>query len=289
MIGANTLDLLREVQVPLLAVLLASACGAKARRAISARSLAAGTGPTAIVPLPMRRPAALGLCACELVLGIGLLVTAGAAGAGGPALASRCATALLLCTAAGALYLLRTRRPDAGCGCFGELSHTPVTWRVISRAALLGAAALVSVGAPPLRTPGSAAEAWLVLAAVLAELALLIALSPEAGQVMVRLGHTDPCELREVPVARTLAVLRASASWRRHRHFVTGTVPVDVWREGCWRFVVFPGELPGRQLEVVFAVYLSGRRPPVRMGMLDIDADFAADPRAAALEMSNPV
>ena len=289
MIGANTLDLLREVQLPLLAVLLAGACAAKARRAITARSVDAGTGPTAVVPLRLRRPAAVGLCACELALSIGLLVTAGPVGAGGPSLVVRCATALLLCTAAGALYVLRTRRPDAGCGCFGELSHTPVTWRVISRSGLLGASALASVGAPPLRMPGSAAQAWLVLAAVAAELALLVALSPEAGQVMLRLGHTDPCELREVPVARTLAALHASASWRRHRRLITGAVPVDVWREGCWRFVVFPGELADRQLEVVFAVYLSGRRPPVRMGMLDIDADFAVAPRTAALELSNPV
>jgi hypothetical protein len=288
--GVITFDVLREVQVPLLAVLLGGACAAKAQRAITARSVSAGTGPTAFFPLRLRRPAAVGLCASELVLALGLLATAGAVGSGVPALVFRVAAALLFCTAVGALYELRARRPDAGCGCFGELSHTPVNWRVITRAALLSLAAVASVGAPPVRMPGTAGQAWLMLTAVAAELAVLVALSPEAGQAMIRLSHTDPCELREVPVARTLAMLHASSSWRRHQRFLAGTVPVDIWREGCWRFVVFPGMLDGRRLEVVFAVYLTGRRPAVRIGMLDTEADFAAaPPRPGALQMSNPV
>jgi hypothetical protein len=285
-----TLDVLREIQVPFLAVLLAGACAAKANRAITARSVSAATGPTAFFPHSLRRPAAVGLCASELVLGIGLLVTVGPVGSGAPALVFRVGAALLFCTAVGALYELRARRPDAGCGCFGELSHTPVSWRVITRAALLSLAAVASVGAPPLRMPASAGQAWLMLTVVAAELAVLIALSPEVGQVMIRLSHSDPCELREVPVARTLAALHASSSWRRHQRYLAGTVPVDIWREGCWRFVVFPGMLADRRTEVVFAVYLTGRRPAIRIGMLDTEADFAASPsRQGALQMSNPV
>jgi hypothetical protein len=287
--GVTTLDVLREVQVPLLAVLLVGACAGKANRAITARSVSAGTGPTAVFPVRLRRPAAIGLCASELVLGIGLLATAGPAGAGVPAQVFRVGAALLFCTAVGALYELRARRPDAGCGCFGELSHTPVNWRVITRAALLGVAAVASVGAPPLRMPASAGQAWLMLTVAAAELAVLLVLSPEVGQAMIRLSHTDPCELREVPVARTLAALHASSVWRRHQRFLTGTMPVDIWREGCWRFVVFPGMLADRRAEVVFAVYLAGRRPPVRIGMLDTEADFAAQPHPGALQMSNPV
>jgi hypothetical protein len=286
--GAITYDVLREVQVPLLAALLIGACAAKARRAIAARSVSAGAGPSAIVPLRLRRPAAVALCAGELVVGAGLLVTAGSAAASPAALVFRVATALLFCTAVGALYVLRSRHPDAGCGCFGELSHTPVSWRVITRAVLLGVAALASVGAPPLHLPGSAWGASLTLAALAAELAALTALSPEVGQVMLRLSHTDPCELREVPVARTLAALHASSSWRRHQKYLSATVPVDIWREGCWRFVVFPGALADRRVEVVFAVYLAGRRPAVRIGMLDTEADFASSWRSPTgpLEMS---
>jgi hypothetical protein len=232
------------------------------------------------------------MCAGELALGIGLLLTAGRAGAGAPALAIRGATGLLFCTAVGALHELRARRPDAGCGCFGELSDTPVSWRTITRAALLCVAALSSIDVPPLRMPASTGQAWLVLAVTAAELAVLAVLSPEVGQVMIRLSHVDPCELRKVPVARTLSALHASAPWRSYRRLLVSATPVDVWREGCWRFVVFPGVLASRRVEVVFAVHLAGRRAPVRVGMLDTSTDFAPPWHAPAgdpLQISNPV
>ena len=279
----------REVQVPLLAVLLIGGCAAKAGHAVGRRH---GSGPTAMFPLWLRRPAAIALCAAELVLGVALLLTAGQAGAGGPALAVRAATALLLGTAAAALHELRARRPDAGCGCFGELSRTPVSWRVIARAALLCVAAVSSIGIAPLRMPDSAGQAWLTLAAAAAELAVLAALSPEIGQVMTRLSHAAPCELREVPVGRTLSVLRASTTWRRYRPFLLAATPVDVWREGCWRFVVFPGVLASRRMDVVFAVHLAGRGASVRAGLLDADAGLADAGNAlppAPLQMSNRV
>jgi len=243
-----------------------------------------------MVPLPLRRPAAIALCATEFGLGAALLLTAGGLGAGGPASAVRAAAALLLGTAAAALQELRARRPEAGCGCFGELSRTPVSRRVIARAALLCVAALFTIGIPPLRMPGSAAQAWLTLAAVAAELAVLAALSPEIGQVMLRLSHADPCELREVPVGRTLSALRASPTWRRYQRILIATAPADVWREGCWRFVVFPGLVASRPVDVVFAVSLAGRGAPVRVGLLDTGVGFAPPVRASVegpLEMSN--
>jgi hypothetical protein len=279
----------REVQVPLLAVLLLAGCAAKVRPALGTGP---GVGPTAMFPLRLRRPAAIMLWATELVLGAGLLLTAGPAGTGTPALAVRTATALLLGTAAGALHELRARRPEAGCGCFGELSRTPVSRRVIARAALLCAAALASIGVPPLSMPGSAGQAWLTLAAAAAEVAVLAALSPEISQVMIRLSHTEPCELREVPVGRTLSTLRASTPWRRYKRFLAATAPVDIWREGCWRFVVFPGVLATRRVDVVFAVHLAGRGAPVRVGLLDTDATFATSPDApsqAPLQLYNHV
>ena len=202
--GTGVLAVAREVQIPLLAVLLIGGCAAKARRAIGARSIDAGIGPTAMFPFRLQRPAAIAICASEFGLGIGLLVTAGRIGAGWPADAVRAATALLFCTAVAALAELRTRRPDAGCGCFGDVSSTPVGWRTITRAALLGAAALASIGVPPLHMLGSPDRSGEVLAVTVAELALLAALSPEIGELMVRLGHAEPCEVRRVPVARTL-------------------------------------------------------------------------------------
>jgi hypothetical protein len=276
--GAGVLAIAREVQIPLLAVLLIGGCAAKARRALGARSIDAGIGPTGMFPFRLQRPAAIVIFVSELGLGVGLLVTAGRIGAGPPALAVRAATAVLFCTAVAALAELRSRRPDVGCGCFGDVSSTPVGWRTITRAALLGAAALASIGVPPLHMVGSLDWSGEVLAATVAELALLAALSPEIGELMVRLGRAEPCELRRVPVAKTLDTLWASASWRRYHRYLITTTPTDVWREGCWRFAVFPGILASRRVEVVFAIYMSGRHAPIRAGVIDIDTPPATSP-----------
>jgi hypothetical protein len=121
---------------------------------------------------------------------------------------------------------------------------------------------------------------------------VLAVLSPEIGQAMLRLSHADPCELREVPVWRTLSTLQASASWRRYQRFLVTEAPTDVWREGCWRFVVFPGVLASRRVDVVFAVHLAGRGAQVRVGMLDTGAGLAPPleaPLQDPLQMSNQV
>jgi hypothetical protein len=62
--------------------------------------------------------------------------------------------------------------------------------------------------------------------------------------------------------------------------------------EGCWRFVVFPGALASRRVDVVFAVHLAGRGTPARVGMLDTGASFATSwnvPVQDPLQMSNRV
>src|SRR5215469_11448200 len=271
----------RDVQAPLLAALLLGGCAAKVRRTISARSIATEIGPTLLFPVRLRRPAAVVLCVCELALGVGLLVTVGAFGAGLPALVFRSLTVVLFGTAVGALHELRSRQPEAGCGCFGDLSDTPVGWRTLARSALLCVAAVVSVSAPPLHKP-SAGHAIAMLAVLGAELCVLAALSPELGEVMVRLGYKEPCEIRRLPVEHSLARLRSSRQWREYRHNLITKEPVDVWREGCWRFAVFPGVLASRRVEVVFAVYLKARHPPVRVGVFDPLADGHALPAVPA-------
>lgn len=267
--GFAVLSAVREVQVPLLSVLLVGGCAAKARRAIESRSIAAGLGPTAMFPLRLRRPVAIFMCSSELSLGVALMLTAGRAGAGLPANAIRAATALLFLTAVGALYELRTRRPDAGCGCFGDLSDTPVGLRTITRSALLSVAAVTSIGVPPLRMPAATRDAGLLLVCAAVEVAIVAALSPELAEILVRLGYSEPCEVRRVPVERTLAALRSSAPWRRYRRQIAGSAPSDIWREGCWRFVVYPGSSQDGPVDIVFAVYLQARRPTVRAAVLD--------------------
>ena len=63
--GSGVLAVVREVQIPLLAVLLIGGCAAKARRALGARSIEAGIGPTGMFPFRLQRPAAIATCLSE--------------------------------------------------------------------------------------------------------------------------------------------------------------------------------------------------------------------------------
>jgi Methylamine utilisation protein MauE len=259
-LGGAALSAAREVQVPILALLLIGACAAKARRAAAARTLDA---------VRLRRSTTLALCASELSLGAGLILTAGLAGASPAAVIVRAGTALLFAIAVAALNEMRSRRPDVGCGCFGDLSDTPVSVRSLARAAVLCAAALASIGAPSLRLPSSSLQVLLVMAAATTELLLLAALSPEVGEIMVRLGYSEPCEARRMPVAKTLAALRASREWRYSQPYLAAPEPTDIWREGCWRFLTYPATVADRKADIVFAVYLQARRPPIRTAVVD--------------------
>ena len=264
---------IREMQIPLLAVMLLGGCGAKALRVLRARDMTVGLGPTALFPLRLRRPIAMAMCATELGLGVALIVTAGSLGTGTPATIVRAGVSVLFLIAVGALVELRERRPDAGCGCFGDLSATPVGVRTISRSAVLATAALATIGQPPLQMPASGRTAALWITVLVVELLLLAALSPELSEAMVRLGYSEPCEVRRISVDRTLAALASSATWRRYASLVEDdgrdAAPIDIWREGCWRYLVYSGQTGGRPVHVAFAVYLRSRRSPVQVAVLD--------------------
>jgi hypothetical protein len=275
------LTAVREVQIPLLAVMLLGACAAKVWRALRGHADTARTDPTGLFPVHVQRPIMILMFVTELGLGLGLIGTAGTFGGvppGLPATIVRTGAALFFLIAVGALNEMRQRRPDSGCGCFGELSGTPIGLRTIARPGLLCASAVATLGLPPLRMPSSPTEAELWLAVLAFELALIAFLSPELGEIMVRLGYSEPCELRRIPVGRTMAALHASSQWRKYAGQVTAAAPSDVWREGCWRFVVFPGMARGRRVDIVFAVYLQARRPVVRAAVLDADTDEVLAP-----------
>jgi hypothetical protein len=269
----------RELQIPLLAVMLLGGCAAKAWRVWRSHSVTEGMGPTGLFPVHMRRPIMLAVFVTELGLGLGLLITASKVGTGPPtshglpATIVRAGSALFFLIATGALNEMRQRRPAAGCGCFGELSGTPVGLRPIARSGLLCVAAAVTIGLPPLRMPSSAATAEMWLAVLAFELSLIAFLSPELGEILVRLGYSEPCELRRLPVERTMAALHASSPWRRYAGQISSAAPIDVWREGCWRFVVYAGVARGRRVDIVFAVYLQPRRPVIRAAVLDAYTD----------------
>jgi hypothetical protein len=259
----------QEVQIPVLSAMLLGGGGAKLVRMLRVGSMNAGLGPTALFPLRLRRPLAVLMCTTELGLGVGLIVTAGNIGRGEVADAVRLGTGLLFLIAFCALLELRTSRADVGCGCFGDFSTAPVSGRTLARSVLLAVAALITIRLPPLRLHQSGASASLLLGIFAAELAVVGALSPELSEGLVRLGYSEPCELRMLTVERTLTALRKSAQWRRHAGMITSDIPADVWREMCWRYLVFPCSHAGRPAEIVFAVYLRQRRPVVLSALVD--------------------
>lgn len=285
------LTMVQTVQIPLLSALLLSGCTAKLLRTLRVGSVDAGLGPTALFPMRLRRPVAILMCVLELGLGIGLIVTAGQIGRGAPATCVRLGTGLLFLVAACSLLELRAARPDVGCGCFGDFSHAPVNWRTLTRSALLSLAALATIGLGPVQQPHSKGTALGLLGLLAAELAMVAGLSPELGEALVRLGYSEPCELRVMPADRTLTALRRSKQWRRHAGLITADVPVDAWRELCWRYLVFPARFGERDAEIVFAVFLRQRRPQIHTALVDAvtgqplawTATPARPPRAARL------
>ena len=267
----------RDMQPPFIAALLIGGCAAKLSRAIRAPEDPGGRPPGLA---PLSKPLVMLMCAAELSLALALLVTMLPASThpGTPLFAPQAATGARVAAAAfflvagSALVELRSRRPALGCGCFGDLSTRPPGPRSIARAAMLTVAALISLNTPALYLPPRGQGAMLFLGLVIGEVALLVALSPEVGEALIRLGYTDPCERRSLPVARTLAALYRSRLWRRYRSGITAAEPADVWRELCWRYVTFPyrpGEGSARPgADIVFAVELKRRRPAVRAAVV---------------------
>jgi hypothetical protein len=209
------------------------------------------------------------VCALESGLGLGLILTASSSVPPDLATAVRAGTGLFFLLATAALVELRQTRPDVGCGCFGDLSTAPVSGRTLARSALLTLAALATIGMQPITASLHRSQLIESTCVFFAELVLIAALSPEVGEALIRLGYSEPCEVRTVPTARTLTLLRRSKPWRRYADLVTADLPVDVWRELCWRYVVYPATYLGDPAEIVFAVFLQQRRPVVHAALVD--------------------
>lgn len=273
------LSTIAAAALPILVVTLV--LGGVAKLATTGRETSPGElarlGPAVLMPERLARPAMIACSLCEFVLAAGLLVVDHPAG--------RWLPVAFFAVATYVLWDLRRRRPDVGCGCFGDVSTTPVGLRSIGRAAVLTAMAVVVAveGVTGVSGLTGKTAAWIGGGVV-----LLLALSPEVDEAVARLRHRAPCEQRPAPAGRALSRLRASAEWRAHVSSLLGDEPADMWRELCWRFFVFPAQ---GGAEVVFAVHLSGRRPAVRAAVVGPDGHVeAGDSRTdASLRESTPV
>ncbi|GLX01357.1 MauE/DoxX family redox-associated membrane protein [Microtetraspora sp. NBRC 16547] len=219
-------------------------------------------GPAVLIPERFRRAAMLAGALGEFALVAGQLAANLAV--------ARWLTAVFFTMSTYVLWDLRRRRPDVGCGCFGEVSSAPVGLRSVARAAVLTAMAVVVAMADVGPADVLSGASWTAAAWAAGGLALLLSLSPEIEETFSRLRHRAPCEQRPMPADHALSRLRASTAWRAHAGELESDEPHDSWRELCWRFFVFPGR---GGTEVVFAVYLSGRRPAVRVAVVGQDGN----------------
>ena len=249
------IELLREVQVPFLALLLLAAGAAKA--------LPGRDRPGQVTSRYHGSAFAWTTAVVEVTLGTLLLTT--------PLLVVRLAATVFFATAASVVADLVRRGSDEACGCFGRLSTGRAGRLGVLRAALLTGAAIVSAGVPKtgIEVLG-AARGWSV-ALLAADVVVFLALSPEVLTAVHRARHPVPCELRDVPLETTYATLRSSGAWREHAASLTAAEPTDVWRELCHRYLVYPAERDGRPVELVFAV-------PVDRGSAAVRAGVAWDP-----------
>jgi hypothetical protein len=98
--------------------------------------------------------------------------------------------------------------------------------------------------------------------------------------------------VRSVPARRTLAALHHSPQWPQRAGLITSDAPSDMWRELCWRFVVYPGRLDGAEADVVFAVQMKQRRPVIKSAVVPRPAPADLPPGVvplSAMPVSNAI
>ncbi|SCG46075.1 hypothetical protein GA0070609_1721 [Micromonospora echinaurantiaca] len=242
-----------------------------ARVKLVSRHAAAAAHRSALVRLVGQRralPAYRLLGGVELTLG-GLLLLP-------PVLRLEAVAATVL--AAGFLaYLGYARRaaPTSSCGCLSA-RPTPVSGRSLARAGLLvaagGLAVLAATGWPDALGGRPVAGG----AVLIAELAAVVALSPELDRAWllplrrVRARLTHPLRGGSgVPLLATVQQLQLSDAYRRVAALLRSDVR-EHWDVGEWRFVAHAARYQGRPVTAVFAVPLADPEPEaVRVALVD--------------------
>jgi hypothetical protein len=277
------LTTIATAQLPVLALLLAAGTVAKIWTAVreSEPGALSRLGPAVLVAERWHTPALMCCAFGELFLLIGLL------GTDYPFF--RWGTVAFFAVSTYVLWELRRRRPDVGCGCFGEVSAAPVGLCSLGRTVVLTAMSAGLLWTP--EVPGwsmLAGITWTHVPAAAVGLLVLLALSPEIEETAARLRYRAPCEQRPLDTTVALNRLRASKLWQSHVPLLSSLEPIDSWRELCWRFFVYPGLSPtGESMDVVFAIYLSGRHPAVRVALVGVDGQpVKADPLPKSLPVS---
>jgi hypothetical protein len=246
------------------------------------RNAAANAGRSALVPLIGERralPAYRVLGGAELATGLLLVLP--------PAMAVKGAAATTLAVGfAGYLCYARVRAPKSSCGCMSS-RPTPVSWRSFTRAGFLVVASLIATAFVSGWPHALATHPTVGGGLLLAELATVVALSPELDfawllplrRLRARLTH-PLVDTGGVPLLHTVQQLQRSVAYQRVARILTSDVR-EYWDDERWRFVNQSARYQGRPATAVFAVPLDGFQPAeVRVAVVD-DATgvtvFAAD------------
>ncbi|MBF9133473.1 hypothetical protein I0C86_31610 [Plantactinospora sp. S1510] len=206
----------------------------------------------------------------ELVLGILLVVP--------PApVAEPVAASTLAAGFVGYLWYARRAAPGSSCGCLSAKA-TPVTGRSIARAGGLALAGLLGAVA-------AGGGYWLSavvdqpaasVALLLAEVAALVALSPEFDAAWLlplrrlRARLTHPLRGGSgIPLLASVQQLQLSGAYRQVAALLTSDVR-EHWLEQPWRMVCYSARYQGRPATAIFAVPAADAAPErVRVALVD--------------------
>ncbi|MBE1484753.1 MauE/DoxX family redox-associated membrane protein [Plantactinospora soyae] len=206
----------------------------------------------------------------ELALGILLVVP--------PApVAEPVAATALAAGFVGYLWYARRTAPGSSCGCLSAKA-TPVTGRSIVRAgglALAGLFGAVAAGGGHW-LPALVDQPAASIALLLAEVAVLVALSPEFDAAWLlplrrlRARLTHPLRGGSgVPLLASVQQLQLSGAYRQVAALLTSDVR-EHWLEQSWRMVCYSARYQGRPATAIFAVPAAGAAPErVRVALVD--------------------
>lgn len=175
----------------------------------------------------------------------------------------------------GYLSWARATAPDSSCGCLSA-KQARITWRALTRAALLLLASAVAVTAAGSWSSSDRPVGAAVL--VLGEVLLACSLSAELDgywllplrRLRVRISH--PLANGggwDVPLDSTVQQLERSPAFSRVSPVLRSAIQ-DTWDEGEWRLLSYSAEVGERRLTAVFAVPRLRYAPDdVRVALVD--------------------
>ncbi|MEV4414497.1 MauE/DoxX family redox-associated membrane protein [Catellatospora sp. NPDC049609] len=212
-----------------------------------------------------------------------------------PALPAEAAAAVALSLGfAGYLAYARIAAPESSCGCLSA-TRTPVGWRSFARTGALLAASLLALPAAA-SWAGVLADRPLPAAAVLlAEAAVLVALSPELDrfgldrlrQLKVRLTRPLPTGF-DVPLDSTVEQLHRSPVYAETAALLTSDVR-EHWDDDEWRILVYSARHAGFEVSAVYAVPRLRYQPAaVRLALVDEPTGQVLLTRASAPDAPLP-